>query len=429
MATLFPTTFSRRALIPILVYVALWFVVGFHPLLGSDLDVVFWPAAQTVLAGHPFLVYAHQVVIHAATGTQTFRNDLGPLGLYPLVLVAWILRIIGQSNSVALLHAFAYATYAILSLLFAREAIMAIERLRGRALQNSRLAAYLAFTMSVPVWVSLVSGHIEQPLEIWLLLLAFRYFDSGLLMRAGFVFGLAVLTRSSSALLAIPLVFAIGLSLRPLLRFFGVTALTGVIVLLPFYLADPKNLVASLFTWHSSLAAHGGSIWFVVKSTPLATIAQHWDVVCIATLSALLCGYLATRPLGFTPVRRYAAFALTTVAFLLLVKTVWPYYFLETFVFASIFFFAIYRSNISRYVLVLPPLVFSALNILGELGLGAPDPAFTYFEAIAMFLCLLILIAVITRFAVRDEGLRRRPIAQIGAEEQGRSASYTDTDQ
>ena len=60
----------------------------------SDLDLYFWPSAETVVSGHPLLIYtAH---LH-----DVYTNDNGPLGLVPLIPVAALANALGWAGSLA----------------------------------------------------------------------------------------------------------------------------------------------------------------------------------------------------------------------------------------------------------------------------------------------------------------------------------------
>src|SRR5205823_12950370 len=99
-----------------------------------------------------------------------------------------------------------------------------------------------------PIWQSVAGyGHIEQPIEIWLVLVAVRYIQTEKMMPAGIAFGLAVLSRSSALLLSIPLGLA-ALRAGPVrtIRLFAGTAAIGLAVLVPFAVSDSSDLMHSL---------------------------------------------------------------------------------------------------------------------------------------------------------------------------------------
>src|ERR1700682_2655927 len=183
--------------------VALWGAVAFLPLNPSDLDGFFWPSAQAALAGNPLMVYQ-------PFGGMAYPNANGPLALIPLTAVGVVVRALGWMDILRLRRAVALGVFSIFILLMAREGGSAIERRRGKPLSLwPRLLAYGALTVAPPLWQSLAGyGHIEQPIEIWLILLATRWLYVDGPARVGAALGLAVLARTASALFWVPLALA-----------------------------------------------------------------------------------------------------------------------------------------------------------------------------------------------------------------------------
>src|ERR1700745_1101489 len=108
-------------------YVALWFVVGLLPFQPTDLDLFFWPSAKLAVAGDPLLVYA-------AGGHDSYPNANGPLALLPLSAIGVFLNAFGWLDASTQRRAVALAVFSIFLLLMTREAVNAIERIRGRPL-------------------------------------------------------------------------------------------------------------------------------------------------------------------------------------------------------------------------------------------------------------------------------------------------------
>jgi hypothetical protein len=232
--------------------------------------------------------------------------------------------------------------FSIFSLLMAREAVAAIDRLRGVSLRGlPRLLAYAVFALS-PTLVNgvLGYGHVEQPLELWLVLLAVRLLAGGRSATAGISFGLAILTRTLAALPMIPL----GLLLlargrwRALIALVAGAAVTVAFGLLPFLVADPTDTIYSLLTHRALMPVGGGSLWQVLVGTPFLWIPQRADVVFVIGLAALLSLLvIAGRPdLEPSSPDIYGLLALTALTLPLLAKSVWPYYFLDAYVFGSV---------------------------------------------------------------------------------------------
>ena len=408
------TLLRARYLLP--AYLLFWFALGFFTP-ANDLDIFFWPSAHILLSPHPFLAYTHFLAVPTLNGTVLYPNANGPLSLFPLALLGLLLAFFHLLSYLPLFHAVVYSFFSLFALLLAREAVFIIERLRATRLSSHlRLAVYATFALSPPLFQSLLGyGHIEQPLEVFLLLASLRYFDSSAYFRSGVLFALALLSRSPALFFVIPLLAA--LLFRPpfrpssLLRFLTPVFILPLLVLLPFYLAAPSDLVRSLLTAHSSMPIYAGSIWVFASSTPLAALALHYDLFLVLLLSSLLTLYLATRPLGLTPLRLLSALTLTACSFILLAKTVWPYYFFEAFVFATLLFFASYSSSQSRAYLFAPSLFLCALGGLAELAvLPHASLLLIHLQAFIAFLLLALFMLYVTRTATFSFRLSRRQV-------------------
>ena len=82
----------------------------------SDLDLYFWPSAETVVAGHPLLIYSTDP--HAV-----FFNDNGPIGLIPLVPIAALANALGWAGSLTGRAALTGAVVSLFVLLLAYQAV------------------------------------------------------------------------------------------------------------------------------------------------------------------------------------------------------------------------------------------------------------------------------------------------------------------
>lgn len=345
-------------------YVALWFVVGLLPFQPTDLDIFFWPSAKLAVAGHPLLVYS-------AAGHDAYPNANGPLALLPLSAVGVFLNLFGWLDATTQRRAVALAVFSVFLLLMTREAVAAIERVRGRPLAaRPRLLAYAAIALSPQAWQSVAGyGHIEQPIEIWMLLIAARLVDREQAGRAGIAFALAVLSRSSAVLLAVPLGLA-SLQRRPAaaLRFLLAGAMTGAAGLLPFVVADPADVIHSLLTYRGGLVVGAGSVWSLTYGTGLEAVVKHWDIAAVVAAGVAANLWLATRPGGLDRSRLYAAMTLSSASFALLAKTVWPYYLFEVFVFGSVWAFGRWKTADGIVRLVFLPLAISVFGLVAEVG-------------------------------------------------------------
>jgi hypothetical protein len=365
--------------------VALWVAVGFLPLNPSDLDAFFWPSAQRALAGHPLMVYQ-------PAGAMTYPNANGPLALVPLTAVGMVVQALGWMDMLRLRRAVALGFFSLFILLMAREGVSAIERLRGRSLsQWPRLLAYGALTVAPPLWQSLAGyGHIEQPIEVWLVLVTARWLEQERPFRAGTSLGLAVLARTASALFWVPLALAAWRrDRRQAARLTGVMMTVVLLGILPFYLADRSDVVHSLLAYRGSLAVGVGSIWSLARGTSIEGLAQHADLAFVAVVTVGLNLWLATRRGGLLGRNLYAGMALTAATFALLAKAVWPYYFLEVYVFTTIWAASQTGTAARKVRLLLPPIVVSGLGLLAEGGVTPGLSATTVrAEGAAMFVLL-----------------------------------------
>jgi hypothetical protein len=301
----------------------------------NDLDNFFLPAVRIALGGHPLLVYTVRY-------WSIIANDNGPLGLVILTPVVAVASWLGWMDDVGLRRLLILGVFSIFSLLMAREAVAAIDRLRGDSLEGrSRVLAYGVFAASPTLWLSVLGyGHIEQPMTLWLVLLGVRTLASDRSAAAGISFGLAILTRSLAALSLIPL----GLVLlargrwRAVAGLAGGAALTVALGVLPFVLADPSDTIYSLVTHRGRLPVGGGSPWQLLVGTPYLWVPQHWDVLFVLGLSVLLSliVIVAREDLETSSRDIYGLMALTALTLPLLAKSVWPYYFLDAYVFGAV---------------------------------------------------------------------------------------------
>ena len=297
----------------------------------TDLDVFFWPSAQVAAHGHPLLVYSIRA--------DRYPDANGPVSLVPLGMVAALADLLGWGSSLEPRDALVLGCFAVFSLLLTREAVLAVEA--GRGQPTRWMAASLPFLLAPALWISLVGfGHVEQPLELWLVLLGVRLLRGGGTIRAGICLGLAAATRSVAALCLVPLLIALLLDRRPrsAARLAATAALSVAAVLAPFVLADRADTVYSLLTYRGALPIVGGSLWVAFSGQPWAALVQHWDTVLFASMAALVSlAALARGPRTATSARRlYAALAVATACVPMLAKTSWPYYLLDPYVFATI---------------------------------------------------------------------------------------------
>jgi hypothetical protein len=296
----------------------------------SDLDLYFWPSAETVVSGHPLLIYA-------ANAHDVYPNANGPLGLVPLIPIAALANAFGWAGTLAGRAALAGAVVSLAVLLLAYQTVQLIETARGRVRWPLLVACTVVFAPAL--WIAVLDyGHVEQPVELCFMLLAIRCFLSSSNALTGIALGAAVLTRTIAGFCALPflLVPAATRRLRATATIAIAAAITIVVVMAPFLLADAQAVTHSLLTYRGSLPIGGGSFWIVVRDASWAGVIRSVDVYIGAGIAmALVVVTLRRNP---TVARTHAGFAgLLTVAsccFPLFAKTVFPYYLLEPYLFA-----------------------------------------------------------------------------------------------
>ncbi|HEV8192393.1 MAG TPA: hypothetical protein VGP82_13080 [Ktedonobacterales bacterium] len=320
-------------------YIALWVGVALLPITVTDLDAFFLPSARLAAAGHPFEVYSIRY-------QHLYPNANGPLSLIPLTLATAIAQHAGWLDNPPLRRAVVMATFAVIILLLAHEAVRAVERLAGHHLNaGMRAMAYALFALAPPIWHSVMFyGHVEQPLMLWLVLVGIRLLQEKRAAAAGILLGLALLTRTSALLDLMPMVLLLLWRgrWRAVAQLCSATLATLAAVLLPFWLVDRDDLVYSLVTFRAELTVAGGNVWGALFGTPLEnaaiSIAQRYDSLVVLGVALALCALVLTFRPGLDVGSRdlYGLLVLATLCFALFIKTLWPYYFLEPYIFATI---------------------------------------------------------------------------------------------
>jgi hypothetical protein len=322
-----------------LLYVALWALVGLWPLNPTDLDVFFLPSARIALDGHPLFVYSLRYA-------EVYPNANGPLSLVPLTAAAALAQHLGWLDIPTLRRVIVQAVFALFPLLLTWEALRAIDRLLPRPIPRRwRLPLAAVFTLSPLLWQGmLLYGHIELAMMMWLLLVSVRLMAERRAGWAGVVLGLALLTRSSAVVYAVPL---LGLLLRhgrwrAAVAFAGATGGVLALGLLPFFLFDRNDVLYSLVTFRGQLPIGGGSVWGIFVMAPVAAFAQQYDSWVVLGAAALVTAVFLglRRRLDVDSGDVYVLLTLCGCCFPLFIKTVWPYYFFEEYVLVTIWWVA-----------------------------------------------------------------------------------------
>jgi hypothetical protein len=366
-------------------YVAGWTLAGWlwhGPL--NDLDFFFLPAARVALNGRPLFVYTVRYL-------SVYANDNGPLILVPVTAVAALGQWLRWLDDEQMRRLLFMGAFSVLILLMAREGVAAIDRVRGRRLGGRlRVFVYGVLVFAPPLWIGVLGyGHVDLTLTIWLVLLAVRMQASGRSRVAGLFAGLAMLTRSLAVVPLIPLGILLAMRgrWRSLTELGGIAATIVAIGLLPFILADPSDTFFSLVTHRGNLPVGGGSIWQLLVGTPYLWIPQHADVLFVlgaAALGSVL--VIRNRPEPEAGGRdMYGLMALASLAIPLFTKSVWPYYFLDAFVFGSVWWLA--QAKPFAYPAWLGPLLLLVVSIASavtDYEVGSTDAGIRLPEGLAM---------------------------------------------
>jgi hypothetical protein len=314
-------------------------VSGLAPLVlkttPSDLDLYFWPSAETAVAGHPLLIYSAH--LHAL-----YPNANGPLGLVPLVPIAKLANALGWAGSLTGRAALVDAVVSLFVLLVAYQAARFVAGARGRAVHPLVIACVL---LAPAVWLGMLDyGHVEQPVELCCVLLAITCFVSGRNTVTGIALGAAMLTRTIAGFCAIPLLLIplFTRRFRATMTIALATVITIGVVMTPFLLADEQAVVHSLLTYRSSLPIGGGSFWIVARQAPWAGVIKGGDVYIGGAVALILVAFTLRRRPAVATTHVGVAGLLTVAAccFALFSKTVFPYYLLEPYVLSLLWWLA-----------------------------------------------------------------------------------------
>ena len=316
------------------VYFLFWGVTAFDKVNPTDLDIFFMPAARIALDGRPLEVYTLRVGL-------LYPNANGPLSLLPLTLAAWLARAHGWLDDPMLRRMLVFVICAPFPLLVGWEASRAVERFGPPLRGIARALVYLPVTLTPMLWLdALYYGHIEQSIVVWLALASTRLLADARYLRGGALLGLALLARSDASLI----VLALGLTLLVWRRWRGAlltllaAGATLLLGLAPFLLADGHDVIFSLFTFRAALPVGGGDLWGLSSAALVLAVAQRFDALITLIFAALLIllAHVARSDLDLDTPDIYGLLALASFCFALLIKTLWPYYFLESALFATV---------------------------------------------------------------------------------------------
>jgi hypothetical protein len=248
------------------------------------------------------------------------------------------------------------------------------------------------------LWISVGDyGHLEQPIELWLVVLAVGYAMTRRPVPAGIALGLAVLTRTTAItyIILFALLPLANRRIKPSVTMIAATALTAIIGFAPFFIADGANATHSLMTYHGDLPIGGGSFWVIAHGTSLAGLVQHGDaylVVAVATL--LVAATVRLRPsMASTTVGLFGLLTVVAACFPMLAKVTDPYYVLEPYVFAAIWWLA--RPGSALNWRMAAPLLLTADAFLCKWGANLPFSGLGIIEGVASSGLLAVVIGIV----------------------------------
>jgi hypothetical protein len=182
---------------------------------------------------------------------------------------------------------------------------------------------------------------------------------------------------------------------------------------LPFLLADPTDTIYSLVTHRGLLPVGGGSPWQLLIGTPYLWVPQHWDVLFVLGLALLLSLIVIVARKDLEPSSRdiYGLLALTALALPLLAKSVWPYYFLDAYVFAAVWWLGQAGALAwgRRLIGAAIPLIAIIGTLLTEYEMEATTQRVRLDEGVAIGVVLsVVLVALVIRLRRREPSQARR---------------------
>jgi hypothetical protein len=143
----------------------------------------------------------------------------------------------------------------------------------------------------------------------------------------------------------------------------------------------------------------GGSLWQLLVGTPYLWLPQHADVLFVLGLAMLLSLVVIVSRKDLEPSSRdiYGLLALTALTLPLLAKSVWPYYFLDAYVFGAVWWLgqadplAFGRRLIGAAI----PLIASVGTLLTEYEMGFGPGPIRLREGVAIGVVLAVLMVAL----------------------------------
>jgi hypothetical protein len=356
----------------------------------SDLDLYFWPSAETVIGGHPLLIYSAHL-------RDAYPNANGPLGLVTLLPIAALANAFGWAGNLGARAALTGAMMSIVLLLLAYQAVRLVVLVHGSAPRKVIVAC--SILLAPALWFGVIDyGHVEQPVELCFVLLAVGFVLRSRNVLAGVALGASVLARNIAALSVIPLAL-LPLATRRMKP--GVMAVLACVLtvtagLAPFVLAGEPAVTHSLLGYRGNLPIGGGSFWVVARQTSFAGLGQFGDVYLAAAVAGVVVAItLWRRPgAGTTGPGLFGLLTVASACFPLFAKTVFPYYLIEPYVFGALWWLA--RPCSARNWRVLVPLLLTADVFLAKAGTTLSSGGLWVAEGVTSSAIVAVAVALVT---------------------------------
>lgn len=386
---------------------------------GSDLLAFFFPAAQNMLNGHPFSIYA----VRFLGSYPNYNPPLGTVLMAPLLAIGQALFpssgacVVANYASVACrpllaIVAIGFMPFVVLLGVALVAALRAADASIGAGQQ---LVAYALILFSPLIWQDFtIWWHLEQPMMLF-------FFVAGVTQLrdrpalAGVFLGLALLTRTTAAvpLVALLALLALERAWPTLVRVAGLAAAVAAIGFAPFFLLDRADTTYALLQWRGG-APIGNSVWSIFIHTPLESLARHADLP-VAVLFAVGVAWIArTRwHLSAFSVDVWGVLALAALATPMLSKTIWPYYALEPFVLLTIWEYGTLRAmpqGIWRWPILSLGYLGMAVTLGQFIGLSTGGGVLLRAVGVTQFIAtLMVALAIGARFEQAEGSSRSGP--------------------
>jgi hypothetical protein len=350
----------------------------------SDLTNFSLKSVQYILNGHPWQMYA----VRASGGS--YPNDNAPLSVFLMTPLLKLAQLAGFVKNYGEQITFVSLPFILFVPLLGFLVLAALRRLYPEMPEAQRLLAFVLVVLSPLTWQSVAMWyHVEQPLMLCLLIGALIVFQARREGLAGLLAGFALVSRPTALipLIALGVLLLAGGEWRGLLKLAGTSALVAGVIMAPFFIFDRADTTYTFLSWHGMAPIGGNSIWSIfayggpggIRHT-LDTLARRLDMPLVIVFVAVV-AFVAARRWHISAYSReaWAVMGVAALAVPLLIKMIWPYYYLEPFIFLLVWEFTSMhdrRAGVWRWpILTLGYLVVAATlsQYIGLRSVGAFD--------------------------------------------------------